>query len=169
MFVIFRNNLNGFWDFYHGTNVGAGFTLCPICSSHWTLSAITRGKHSRFTWLRKLIDPLAATDLSVLKLAHLHACPSYTRCLHQIRSSKYLDWKQWCRIIEIPFRISRSIPAARAARRRPHFCCRLLRVPSLVLGLHCRADRSTSAFSVLREIKSERNLLLIITDAGINN
>jgi hypothetical protein len=24
VFVIFGNNLNGFWDFYHGTNVGAG-------------------------------------------------------------------------------------------------------------------------------------------------
>jgi hypothetical protein len=22
--MIFRNNLNGFWDFYHGTTVGAG-------------------------------------------------------------------------------------------------------------------------------------------------
>jgi hypothetical protein len=145
--MIFRNNLNGFWDFYQGTNVGAGFTLCPICSSYWTLSAITRRKHSRFTWLLKLIDPLASTDLSALELAHLHACSSYTWCLHQIRSSKYLHWKQWCRIIEIPFRISRSIPAAHAARRRPHFCCRLLRVRSLVLGLHGRADRSTSAFS----------------------
>ncbi len=153
------------WDFYHGTNVGGGFTLCPICSSHWTLRAITRGKHSRFKWLLKLIDPLAATDLSALKLPHLHACPCYTRCLHQIRSSKYLNWKQWCRIIKIPFRISRCIPAARAVRRRPHLCCRVLRVPNLVLGLHGCADRSTSTFSVLREIKSERNLLLIITDA----
>jgi hypothetical protein len=165
MFVIFRNNLNGYWDFYHGTNVGAGFTLCPICSSHWTRSAITRDRHSQFPWLQKLIDPLAET----WHLAHLHACPSYTRCLHQICSSKYLDWKQWCRIIETPFRISGSIPAARAARRRPYFCCRLLKLPSLVLGLHNSAGRSTSAFSVLREIKSERNLLLIITDAIINN
>jgi hypothetical protein len=24
IFVILRNYLNGFWDFYHGTNVGAG-------------------------------------------------------------------------------------------------------------------------------------------------
>jgi hypothetical protein len=24
VFVIFGKNLNGFWDFYHGTNVGAG-------------------------------------------------------------------------------------------------------------------------------------------------
>jgi hypothetical protein len=24
MFVIFRNNLNRFWDFYHGTNLGVG-------------------------------------------------------------------------------------------------------------------------------------------------
>jgi len=67
-----------------------------------------------------------------------------------------------------PFSISRSVPAARAARRRPQFRCRLLRVPSLDLGLHCPAGRATSAFSVLREKKSERNLLLIITDARIN-
>jgi hypothetical protein len=68
-----------------------------------------------------------------------------------------------------PFSMSRSILAARAARRRPQFCCRFLRVPSLVHGLHCPAGRSTSAFSVLREKKSERNLVLIITDAIINN
>jgi hypothetical protein len=24
MFAIFRNNLNEIWDFYHGTNMGAG-------------------------------------------------------------------------------------------------------------------------------------------------
>jgi hypothetical protein len=24
IFLIFRNNLNGLWDFYHGTKVGAG-------------------------------------------------------------------------------------------------------------------------------------------------
>ncbi len=162
MFVIFRNNLNGFWDFYHGNNDGAGFTLYPICSSHWTLSAITRGRHSQFPWLQKLIDPLAETwHLSALKLAHLYACPSYTRCLHQIRSSKLKAMMQNYRNSFQHFQIHPC--CARSAFRRPHFCCRLLKVPGLVLGLHCRAGRLTSAFSVLRK-KNEKNLVSIIAD-----
>ncbi len=31
IFVQFRNNLNGFWDFYHGTNVGADVLTRPRC------------------------------------------------------------------------------------------------------------------------------------------
>jgi hypothetical protein len=33
IFVIFKNILNGFWDFSHGTNVGCSFTqgqLLPV-------------------------------------------------------------------------------------------------------------------------------------------
>jgi catabolite regulation protein CreA len=32
VFIIFRNNLNEFWYFYHGTNMGAG---SPKALIHW--------------------------------------------------------------------------------------------------------------------------------------
>jgi hypothetical protein len=32
MFVMFRNELNGLWDFYHGTNMGAGSPKAIVMS-----------------------------------------------------------------------------------------------------------------------------------------
>jgi hypothetical protein len=104
-------------------------------------------------WLK--LDIWALSSWHIFMLAHL--IPD--ACIRSVRP----NWKQWCRIIETLFSISRSIPAARAARRRSHFCCRLLKVPGLVLGLHCRAGRLTSAFSVLWK-KNEKNLVSIIAD-----
>jgi hypothetical protein len=36
IFVIFRNNLNRSWDFYHGANLGADATKPPCENGLWT-------------------------------------------------------------------------------------------------------------------------------------
>jgi hypothetical protein len=149
-------------------------TLVPV--SPFVLSAPSTGHSVQLREVGTLTSRTAKADRSIGCNWFERSQVGTSSCmpiLHQMLASdpfveKY-RLKAMIQNYRTPFSISRSIPAAGAARWRPHFCCRLLRVRSLVLGLHCRARRSTSAFSVLREKKSERNLLLIITDAIINN
>jgi hypothetical protein len=60
VFVIFGNNLNGFGDFYHGTNVSAGL-VHPRHQSYQLACTLSFAKHWEIT--RVLFGFLACSGL----------------------------------------------------------------------------------------------------------
>ncbi len=128
-------------------------SFVPLISSrHASLDPrCNHTRHSRRTWLQKLLDPLAAT---VIKLPYLHECPFSTTCLQQILSYKKCRRNKRCSFKETFcfFSDVEIHPCRGAARRRPHtILLATLEFGHLVLGL-CRAGRQHFLFFYQKQI-----------------
>jgi hypothetical protein len=124
-------------------------SFIPLISSRhaWLDPHRNYTRHSRRTWLQKLLDPLAATAIN---LPYFHVCPSPTTCLQQILSYKKCRRNKRCSFKETFcfFSDVEIHPCCGAARRRPYtLLLATLEVAHLVLGLDAVQGVSIFSFS----------------------